>query len=463
MAKRDRMERGATDEEARASALREFGNVSLVKEVTREMWGWRWLEPLGQDLYYGVRMMMKKPGFTMIAVITLALGIGANTALFSVVNVVLLNPFPYPDHSRIHYVWQRLPKIGVQEQSSTSGPEFTELAQIKAFERVAAININLSRNLTGGQEPERITAARVSADFFPLLGVNPLLGRAIKAEDQGPQGERVLVIDHGLWQRRFGENPDVVGQKVLLDDEPYTIVGVMPPHFYFEDREAFIPFLFDLSLSQGVAVLARLKSGVSVYQANAELEVMARNQEQALGDRRPEYVGRGVYLRPISEFYFGRINQVLVSLLGAVGLVLLIACANIANLLLARATARTREIALRAALGAGRFRIVRQLLAESLALAMFGGAVGVLLAFLGVDAIVALIPPGVIPPGLHIVINGQVLFGAFIVSLMSALMFGLWPALSSSKPDLNNALKEGSQPSAGLRHAGARSALVVFQ
>jgi putative ABC transport system permease protein len=463
MAKRDRMERGETADEAQESARREFGNIGLVKEMTREMWGWRWLEQLGQDLHYSVRMLMKKPGFTLTVVITMALGIGGNTTLFSVVNVVLLNPFPYPDHSRIHYVWQRLPKIGARAQFGVSGPEFLDIAQLKSFERVAAVEKTLSRNLTGAQEPERITAARVSADFFPLLGVNPLLGRAIKAQDQGPQGERVLVINHGLWQRRFGENPNIVGQKVLLDDEPYTIIGVMPPQFYFDDREAFIPFSFDLGNAQGFAVLARLKTGVSVDQANAELEVMARNQEQALGNNRPGYVGRGVYLGPISEFYFDRINQVLDVLLGAVGLVLLIACANIANLLLARATARTREISLRAALGASRFRIVRQLLAESMALALFGGAAGVLLAFLGVDAIVALIPPGVIPPGLHIVINGQVLFGAFIVSLMSALMFGLWPALSSSKPDLNNALKEGSQPSAGLRHAGARSALVVFQ
>src|SRR6266498_3199126 len=344
MAKRDRMELGATAEEAQAAARREFGNIGLVKEVTREMWGWRWLEQLGQDLHYGVRMLMKKPGFTLTVVITLALGIGANTALFSVVNVVLLNPFPYPGHSRIHYVWQRLPKIGVQERYGTSGPEFTELAQCKAFERVAAISANLSRNLTGGQEPERITVARVSGNFFPILGVTPSLGRAIKAEDQGPKGERVLVINHSLWQRRFGGNPDIVGQKVLLDAEPFTIIGVMPPKFYFADREAFIPYLFDLNQSERFFAVARLKPGVSVDQANAELEVMARNQEQALGNSRPEYVGRGVYLRPISEFYFDQINRVLVVLLGAVGLVLLIACANIANLLTARSLIRLMNV-----------------------------------------------------------------------------------------------------------------------
>jgi putative ABC transport system permease protein len=467
MAKRDRLERGESAETAAESARREFGNLSLIKEVTRDMWGWRWLERLGQDLHYAIRMLMKKPGFTFIAVITLALGIGANTAIFSVAHAVLLNPFSYYDHSRIYYVWQSLPKIAVQERFGTSGSEFNDLKRCQSFERVAAFAINVGRNLTGGQEPEKINIARVTGDFFPLLGVNPFLGRTIATEDQWPRSNRVLVINHGLWQRRFGGNPDVIGQKVFLDDEPYTIIGVMPPKFYFAERDAFMPYLFDISqISQGAEafyVMVRLKSGVSIDQANAELEFIARNQEQAWGNSQPEYIGRGLYLRPISKYYFNQINQVLVVLLGAVGLILLIACANIANLLLARATARTREIALRAALGAGRLRIVCQLLTESLALALLGGALGVLLAFLVLGAIVAMIPIGKIPPELQININGQVLFGAFIVVLMSALLFGIWPALSLSKPDLNNELKEGGQTSAGGRHSGARSMLVVFQ
>jgi putative ABC transport system permease protein len=463
MAKRDRIERGETVEDAAESARREFGNVGLVKEATRDMWGWRWLEQLGQDLHYGVRMLMKKPGFTLIAVITLALGIGANTAVFSVANVVLLHPFPYPDHSRIYYVYQSMPKIGEQKKFGVSGHEFIGLTQRKFYDQIAAVHRTLSLNLSGGLEPERITAARVSADFFSLLGVNPLLGRTIKSEDQGRRGERVMVISHGLWQRRFGGNPEVIGQKAFLDEEPYTIIGVMPPTFFYYGRDAWLPFSFDLHQSQLLGVLVRLKPGVSLDQANAELEVLARNQEQDMGNSQPEYIGRGIYLHPIYDFYFGEINQVLTVLLGAVGLILLIACANIANLLLARATARTREIALRAALGAGRFRIVRQLLTESLVQALLGGALGVFLALLGVDAIVALIPHGTIPAELQIGINGQVLFGTFIVSLMSALLFGLWPALSVSKPDLNVALKDGAQTFAGVRLAGARSLLVVFQ
>jgi putative ABC transport system permease protein len=463
MATRDRVERGEPIKEAQDSARREFGNVLLVKEVTREMWGWRWLEQLGQDLQYGLRMLLKKPGFTLIAVITLALGIGANTAVFSVANAVLLNPFPYPDHSRICYVYQNFPKIGVQGRHGASGPDFIELTHHKFYERIAAVTRTLSRNLTGSLEPERISAAMVSADYFALLGVNPLLGRTIKGTDQGPGGERVLVINHALWQRRFGGKPEVIGQKVFLDNEPYAIIGVMPENFFYYGRDGWIPFPFDLNQAGGTSVLVRLKPGVTLAQANAELEVMARNQEQALGNSQPEYIGRSIYLRPIYQFYFKRIDRITVVLLGAVGLVLLIACANISNLLLVRGSARTREIAMRAALGAGRFRIVRQLLTESIVLALLGGALGVFLAFLGFDFIVAMIPSDITPTGFQINFDWQILFGAFIISLISALLFGLWPALSISKPDLNKALKVGWQTSAGLRHAGARSLLLVFQ
>jgi putative ABC transport system permease protein len=460
----DLMEEGLSREEAMYRARREFGNVTLIEERSREVWQWPRLETLFQDLRFGVRMLLKKPGFTLVAVITLALGIGANTAIFSVAHAVLLNPFPYPDHSRIYLVVQRLPKIEVEGRYGTSNTEYTDLKQCKAFEQVAAFNANLSRNLTGGLEPERITVARVSGDLFSMLGVKALLGRTVNTNDQGPQGERVLVINHSLWQRRFGGKTEIIGQKVFLDDLPFTIIGVMPKNFHFMDREAFMPYEYHLSQAhERFMVLARLKSGVPVDQANAELEVVARNQEQALGNTNPEYIGRGIYLRPIKEFHFDQINQVVVVLLGAVGLVLLIACANIANLLLARSTARTREIALRAALGAGRFRIVRQLLTESIALALLGGALGVLLTFLGSKAIVSLIPAGQIPPELEITINVQVLLVAFLISLLCALLFGLWPSLRFSKPDLNNALKEGSQSSAGLSHARARSMLVVFQ
>jgi putative ABC transport system permease protein len=425
------------------------------------------MQSFWQDLRYGTRTLLKTPGFALIAVITLALGIGANTALFSVVNTVLLDPFPYREHAQLFFVRQRLPKIGVQEQFRASGPEFTDVQQSQVFERAAAFE-PVSRNLTGGQEPERVAAAKVSTDFFPLLGIEPQLGRVIAAADEGPNGERVLVISHGLWQRRFGGLANVVGQKVALDDEPFTIIGVMPPRFYFDAGEAWFPFPFDLGQSQRGArafgVLGRLKQGVTVTQANAELERLARNQEQTYLGSNPEYVGRQFYLQQISEFYFGSVQTALYVLLGAVGLILLIACANIASLLLTRATARAREVAIRAALGASRIRLIRQMLTESAIIAILGGLLGLLVALWGNDTLAALIPEDTLPPGLNIGIDGRVLGFTLGISLLTALLCGLWPALQISKPQLSENLKEGGQKAtAGPRQRRALGWLVASE
>jgi putative ABC transport system permease protein len=426
------------------------------------------MQTLWQDLRYGVRMLLRKSGFTLVAVLTLALGIGASTAIFSVVNTVILNPFPYRDHSRIFLVRQNMPKIGLSAVVRASGPEFADFAKSPIFEQAAAWE-PVSRNLTGGQEPERIAPAKVSTDFFALLGIEPILGRTIRPEEQGPKGERVLVISYGLWQRRFGGAPDVLGKKVALDDEPFTIIGVMPQHFWFDGRDGWFPFPFNLgeanrNAGRAFAVLGKLKPGVTEAQAKAEMELLARQNEQAHAATNPEYVGRNIYLQPYREFVYGTLPRTVLILLGAVGLLLLIACGNIANLLLARAASRSSEVAIRVALGASRFRIVRQLLTESLLLAIGGGVLGLLLALWGVDMLIALVPPADMPAGVTIGVDARVLLFALGASLLTSLIFGLWPALQISKPETQESLKSGGQrTTATKRHRRMQSALVVAE
>ena len=426
------------------------------------------MENVLKDIRYSFRMLRKSPAFTVAAILTLALGIGANTAIFSVVDAVLLNPFPYRDHTKLVMVRQSLPKIGVPEQIRASGPEFVDFReQTGVFEQVAAIE-PVSRNLTGGEEPERISAAKVSADFFPMLGIQPLTGRAITADDQGPKAERVIVISYGLWQRRFG-GEEVLGQKLALDDEPYTIVGIMPQRFRFDTAEAWFPFPFEMSEGQrstgrSFLVMGRLKPDVSIEQANASLEVVARNQEQELAGTTPEYADRKIALVPLLEFAIGPVQTALMVLLGAVAMVLLIACANIANLLLARAVSREREIAIRSALGANRSRIIRQMLTESGVIALLGGGLGLLIAVWSLDTLVALIPAGTIPQGMDVGVDARVLVFTLAVSLATALIFGLWPALQASKVNLNESLKEGGQKTTGgYRNRRAQSLLVVAE
>ena len=420
-----------------------------------------------QDLRYGWRMLLTKPGFSIVAVLTLALGIGALTAIFSVVNVVILNPFPYPDHARLFLVRQSLPKIGVMDQLRASGPEFADFTKSAVFEKVAAWE-PVSRNLTGGQEPERVAPAKVSADFFSLLGVAPLLGRVIRPEDQGPKGERVLVISYGLWQRRFGGEASVLGKTVALDDEPYTIVGVMPQRFWFEGRDGWFPFPFNLGdaprSGRSFPVIGRLTPSITPTQAQAELQLLARQNEQQFAATNPDYVGRSVYLQPLAEATFGTLKRAVLFLLGAVALVLLIACANIASLLLARAGSRASEISIRVALGASRLRIIRQMLTESLLLAVSGGVAGLLIALWGIEALVALVPAGQLPSGVQVAMEPRVLLFALGASLLTSLIFGLWPALQISRSDAHESLKAASQrTTAGRTTRRTQNLLVVVE
>jgi putative ABC transport system permease protein len=425
------------------------------------------MDSLLQDLRYCLRTLKKSPSFTFVAILTLALGIGANTAIFSIVNAILLNPFPYKNQDRLVMLRYSMPKRGVQESYRSSGPEIVDLRDTRSFESLTAFE-SVSRNLTSEQEPERIQALKISAEFFPLLGVQPVLGRTIQPEDQRVEAERVLVISYGLWQRRFGGEPSVIGKKVTLDDEPYKIVGVMPNGFGYESAEGWFPIPAKLEnlnrQARPFLVMCRLKPGVSILQANAELETISRRREQELAASIPEYEGRSMTLIPLLDFFIGTTKQALYILLCSVGMVLLIACANIANLLFARSVSREREIAIRSALGANRIRIISQILTESFVLALVGGILGLLLALWGVDTIVTFIPPNAIPAGTNISVNSTVLLFTLALSMVTALLFGLWPAIQSSKINMNESLKEGGQKSsAGHRSRRMQSALVVSE
>lgn len=420
-----------------------------------------------RDLIYCFRMLRKRPSFTVVAVLTLALAIGASTALFSIVNAVVLNPFPYKDPSRLFIVRQSFPKLGVQDAFRSSGPEFVDVGNSGVFERVAAFE-PVSRNLTGSDEPERVFAAKVSTDFFNVLGVDPLLGRTIAPNEQGPNGERVLVLSHGLWQRRFGGDKAVLGQKVSLDDEPFTIIGVMPPQFRFDEAQAWFPFPFNLHESarggRVYPILGRMSSGNTVEQVNATLANLARQNEQDFGSTNQEYAGRAIYVQPLADYYLGPVRRALFILLGAVALVLLIACANVANLLLARSMSRAHEIAIRRAMGASRARIIRQLLIESTVLALMGGGLGLLIASWGTRLLFNVIPTGTIPTGIEVAMNVQVLLFTLVVSLVTSFIFGLWPAIQGSRTQTREALQAASQrttASVGARRA--QSVLVVAE
>ncbi len=415
-----------------------------------------------QDLRYGARMFAKNPGFTLIAVITLALGIGANTAIFSVVNAVLLEPLPFHEPERLALLWQTNPKASAPERPF-SYPNFTDVKeQSQVFEEVGAWSAytNTRFNLTGGTEPEQIQAALVSANLFPILGVQPVLGRAFLPEEDREGGPRAVVISHGLWQRRFGGDPRLLGETLTFDGNGYTVVGIMPSGFAFpkfpKPAEVWVALSRDpdptlaRKFARGatyLSVLARLKQNVTFEQAQAELDTIAGRLQQ----QHPHFnIDTGLKLTPLDEQASSDLRRALLVMLGAVGFVLLIGCANVANLMFARAVARQKEMAVRIALGASRRRIVRQLLTESLMLSVTGGAMGLLLALWIIDLLSAVpynaasfIAPYRISPE-QIGLNGEVFGFTFLLSLLTGAAFGLVPALEASKPDLNESLKESS-------------------
>jgi putative ABC transport system permease protein len=458
---------GMNPEEARQAALKSFGGVEQAKERSRDARGMRWIEDLWLDLRYGLRMLMKNPGFTLIAVLTLALGIGANTAVFSVINAVSLRPLPFLHPERLTMVMAARTKTGATGYDHSYLNFADYRSRNTVFEALTAYS-DYDATLIEGEAPERVSGMVVSADFFRALGVNMQLGRAFTANDEQPGAESV-IISYGLWQRRLGANPNVVGRRIMLDGKQKIIIGVTPANFNFplvnREWDFFSPFdpKGGMETQRGAGylqMLGRLKPGVAIEQAEAEMRAIASNLEEQYKDFN---AGKSVSLIPAHEYLVGDLNSLLLVLLGSVGFVLLIACANVANLQLARSVGRGRETAIRAALGGSRGRIVRQLLTESLVLSVVGGLIGLLLAAMCTDLIVKFVPTDIPRIG-EVGIDQTVLAFSLGLSVLTSMLFGLAPALQSSRFDLNAALKDaGRSATGGQGRSRLRSLLIVSE
>ncbi|HKV39218.1 MAG TPA: ABC transporter permease, partial [Blastocatellia bacterium] len=418
------------------------------------------------DIRFAKRMLFTRLSVTAVIVLALALGIGASTAIFSVVNGILLRPLSYSNADRLVMIWMDNRRLGV-DQDWHSYPAYVDYRdQNHTFQQVAAFNDNRSFNLTGSGDPERILGVWSTSNLFQVLGVQPLIGRTFTPEEEEQGKDRVVIISYGLWQRRFGADRTILGRQINMSGSGRTVIGVMPPGFSFpgKDSEMWAPLAPNPGAKTnrtafGLKAIGRLRPGVRIEQARSDLETIAKRIEQQY----PFLAGYGVNLVSLHDQVAGKIRPALLILLAAVGFVLLIACANVANLLLARSAAREREIAIRTALGAARWRLIRQLLTESLLLSLVGGAAGVALAVWGLNLLVA-ISPADTPRLDQVRVDGRVLLFSLIVSLLTGLLFGLAPALHASRADLNESLKEGGRSaSAGIRANRMRGVLVVSE
>ncbi len=467
-------EEGMPPEEARYAARREFGNALLLREKSWDLWGWRWLEELFQGLRFGLRQLRRNPGFTAIAVITLALGMGSTTAIFSVVNGVLLKPLPYPNPDQLVAVWLTAPGIDIKNLNPSPSLYFICREQGRAFQKIG-LYTGYSVNVTGVAEPEHVAGLEVTDSVLPILGVTPMLGREFTRADDVPGSPDTVMLTFGYWRRRFGGDRSVVGKTITVDGKVSQIIGVLPQSFHFggPDLALLLPLQLDRAKTSlgdfSFDGIARLKPGVTLTEADADvarlLSIMLRSFPPPPGytTKMFEDARIGPNLRPLKQDVVGDVGNVLWVLIGGIGLVLLIACANVANLLLARVEGRRQEFAIRAALGATRSRIAAQMLLESFVLAFLSSVLGLGLAYVAVRALIAMAPAG-LPRLNEIGIDGSVVLFTLAVSLFVTLLIGLIPILKYAGASLGTRMREGGRPmSKSQQRHRSRSVLVTVQ